>query len=123
MTDPLKAFMQGNALSAPVFEPGSRYHGSDTAQWTRPDGELLVYARRRFIPPPDQFATQQEHRVQGGDRVDNLAAHYLGDPQQYWQLCDGNGAMRPAELTATVGKRLRITLPAGVPGLSGADDD
>lgn len=116
MTDPLKAFMQANALSAPAFPPDSRYHGLDTAQWQRPDGELLVYVRRRFIPQPQRFATMQEHRVQAGDRIDNLAARYLGDPQQYWRLCDGNGAMRPDELTQTVGRRVRITLPEGVPG-------
>jgi hypothetical protein len=120
MTDPLKAFMQANALTAPAFAPDSRYHGLDTAQWTRADGEQVVYARRRFIPQPDQFATQQEYRIQGGDRIDNLAAQFLGDAQQYWRLCDGNGTMRPDELTATVGRRLRITLPAGVPG---AGDD
>lgn len=116
MTDALKAFMQANALTAPAFAPDSRYHGSDTAQWTRADGELLVYARRRFIPSPEQFATLHEYRVQSGDRVDNLAAKHLGEPLRYWQLCDGNGAMRPNDLTATVGRRLRITLPEGVPG-------
>ena len=120
MTDPLKAFMQANALTAPAFPPGSRYHGLDTAQWTRANGEAVSYVRRRFVPPPESFATLSEHRVAEGDRPDNLAAKYLGDPQQYWRLCDGNGVMRPDELTETVGKRLRITLPEGVPGGSSA---
>lgn len=118
MTDPLKAFMQANALSTPAFAPDSRYHGLDIAQWTRPDGTAVSFVRRRFIPPPERFATLQEHRVAQGDRLDNLAARYLGDPQQYWRLCDGNGAIRPAELTETIGRRLRITLPEGVPGVS-----
>ena len=116
MTDPLKVFMQANALTAPTFAPDSRYHGLDTAQWARPDGELVTYVRRRFIPPPESFATLREHRVVEGDRLDNLAATYLGEAQQYWRLCDGNGAIRPDELTETIGKRLRITLPEGVPG-------
>ncbi len=120
MTDPLKAFMQANALTTPAFAPDSRYHGLDTAQWTRPDGETLSFVRRRFIPPPERFATLQEHRVAQGDRLDNLAAQYLGDPQQYWRLCDANGAIRPDELIETLGRRLRITLPEGVPGA--ADD-
>ena len=120
MTDPLKAFMQANALTTPAFAPDSRYHGLDTAQWTRPDGETLSFVRRRFIPPPERFATLQEHRVAQGDRLDNLAAQYLGDPQQYWRLCDANGAIRPDELIETPGRRLRITLPEGVPGA--ADD-
>ena len=116
MSDPLKAFMQAHALTAPAFAPDSRYHGLDTAHWLRPDGEVVTYVRRRFIPPPDNFATLQHHSVAVGDRVDNLAARHLGDPQQYWRLCDGNGAMRPDELTATVGRRIRITLPEGIPG-------
>lgn len=116
MIDPVKAFMQANALTSSAFAPGSRYHGLDTAQWTQPDGELITYVRRRFIPPPENFATLQEHQIVEGDRLDNLAATYLGDPQQYWGICDANGAMRPDELTETLGKRLRITLPEGVPG-------
>ncbi len=116
MTDPLKAFMQANALSSPAFSPDSRYHGLDTAQWTRADGVTITYVRRRFVPPPEDFATLQEHRVAEGDRLDNLAASYLSDPQQYWRLCDGNGAIRPNELTDTIGEILRITLPQGVPG-------
>lgn len=119
MTDPLKAFLQANALTAPAFPPGSRYHGLDTAQWRRPDGEAVTYVRRRFVPPPESFATLSEHRVAQGDRLDNLAAKYLGDPQQYWRLCDANGALRPDELTETVGRLLRITLPEGVPGAGG----
>ena len=116
MTDPLKAFLQTNALTAPAFAPDSRYHGLDIAQWTRADGEVVSYVRRHFVPPPEHFATLSEHRVAVDDRIDNLAARYLGDPQQYWRLCDGNGALRPDELTETVGRTLRITLPEGVPG-------
>jgi hypothetical protein len=116
MTDPLKAFMQAQALTAPAFPPDSRYHGLDIAQWTRPDGTAVPYVRRRFVPPPENFGTLQEHRVAAGDRLDNLSARYLGDPQQYWRLCDGNGALRPNELTEAIGRVLRITLPEGVPG-------
>lgn len=116
MIDPLQAFLQANALTAPAFAPDSRYHGLPLAQWTRADGETLSYVRRRFIAPPENFATLGEHAIEIGDRLDNLAVRYLGDPLQYWRLCDGNGAIRPDELTGTIGKRLRITLPEGVPG-------
>jgi len=118
MSNPLKAFMQQNALTAPAFPPDSRYHGLDIAHIERGDGEQVAYVRRRFIPPPERFATLHEHRVAQGDRLDNLAAQQLGDPQQYFRLCDGNGALRPDELTESVGRRLRITLPEGVPGAS-----
>jgi hypothetical protein len=47
-----------------------------------------------------------------------LAGQYLGDPALFWRLCDANRAMRPEELTETVGRQLRITLPQGVTGIS-----
>ena len=45
---------------------------------------------------------------------------YLGDPEQFWRVCDANRAMRPDELTETIGRRLRITLPEGIPGAPNA---
>ncbi|HUG29447.1 MAG TPA: LysM domain-containing protein [Candidatus Limnocylindria bacterium] len=119
MTDPLKAFLQSTAMTAPAFAPGSRYHGLDIARWTRPDGKEVPYVRRRFVPQPESFATAGEHRVSVGDRLDNLAHQYIGDPQRYWQICDANGVIRPEELTETVGRRIRLTLPEGVPGGTG----
>jgi hypothetical protein len=58
--------------------------------------------------------------VVAGDRLDNLAARHLGDPQQYWRICDANRAVRPDELIETLGRALRITLPEGVPGVPDA---
>ncbi|MFL5804527.1 MAG: hypothetical protein ACJ8CR_22625 [Roseiflexaceae bacterium] len=49
-----------------------------------------------------------------------LPAGYLDDPEQFWRICDANRAMRPDELTETVGRRLRITLPEGIPGMPNA---
>jgi nucleoid-associated protein YgaU len=120
MIDPIQAFMQANSLVTPVYPPESRYHGIATAQWTQPDGSVVAYLKRRFVPPVEHFSVLQEHRVTEGDRLDNLATRYLGDPTQYWRLCDANGAVRPDELTETAGSTLRITLPEGVPGVSDA---
>ncbi len=114
--DPVQAFMQANALATPLFPPTSRYYGIASAQTTATDGTVITYLKRRFVPPPENFSLLAEHLVVSGDRLDNLAARYLGDPQQYWRICDANGAMRPAGLTETVGVRLRITLPEGIPG-------
>jgi len=121
MIDPIQAFLQSNALVTPLFPATSRYHGIEAVQLTRPDGTKVAYIRRRFVPPPENFALLQEHSVAEGDRLDNLAARYLGDPLQYWRICDANRAMRPEDLTATAGRRLRITLPEGIPGAADAD--
>jgi hypothetical protein len=97
------------------FPITSRYHGTETAQ-LRTAGRTVVYLRRRFVPSPERFVTVQEHTVSEGERPDTIAASYLGDPEQFWRLCDANAAMHPAELTATLGRRLRITLPEGIVG-------
>jgi hypothetical protein len=62
------------------------------------------------------LAQLQQHTIGQVDRLDVMAAQYLGDPQLFWRICDANGAMRPEDLTATVGRVLRICLPAGIPG-------
>jgi hypothetical protein len=54
--------------------------------------------------------------VTQGERLDIIAATYLGDPEQFWRICDANNAMRPDELTETPGRQLRITLPEGIQG-------
>src|SRR5262245_29056175 len=118
--DPVQAFLEANALVTPLFPPTSRYHGIAAGQLELPDGRVIAYVKRRFVPPPEDFALLSEHRVVAGDRLDNLAARYIGDPQQYWRICDANRAMRPDELTETVGRWLRITLPEGIPGVTDA---
>ena len=116
MSDPLQAFLQPGSLQNSLFPITSRYHGILTATLETVDGRTIVYLRRRLVPPPEQFALLQEHTVTEGDRLDNITAQYLGDPEQFWRVCDANGAMRPEELTEIIGRRLRITLPEGVPG-------
>lgn len=103
-----------------MFSITSRYYNTPTLQLETADGRTIVYLRRRFVPPPERFALLQEHTVTEGDRMDNLAAQYLGDPEQFWRICDANGAIRPEELTETIGRRLRITLPDGIPGVPNA---
>ena len=103
-----------------INEPGDRYEQeadrvAETIM-TTPDGTEVKYLRRRFVPPPENFALLQEHTVTEGERLDHIAAKYLGDPEQFWRLCDANGAIRPNELIESVGRRIRITLPENIPG-------
>ncbi|WIM04793.1 MAG: LysM domain-containing protein [Candidatus Nitricoxidivorans perseverans] len=120
MSDPLQALLEAGMLNNSSFPPNSRYHGAAVATLERKNQEPVAYLKRRFVPPPENFSVVQEHAVVEGDRLDNLAARYLGDPELYWRLCDANRAVRPGEITETPGARLAITLPEGVPGASDA---
>lgn len=115
MSDPVKAFLQNSGLQQPRFAANSRYAGQETAEWQRADGQTVLYVTRRFVPPPEHFATLQEYRVEENDRLDNIAARFYSDPELYWRLCDANGAMHPPDLVDEPGRRLRITLPDGIP--------
>lgn len=115
MSDPLQALLQGVAKPN-LFPPNSRYSGIGINTLTTADGKTIPFLQRRFIPPPEDFALLQEYTVVEGDRLDNLAARYVGDPERFWQLADANAAMSPEELTEMVGRILQITLPAGIPG-------
>lgn len=114
----LEALLQGLPLSATLFPANSRYAGIATAVLD-PDGEHpIIYLRRRFVPKPEQLALLREHVVLDGERPDHIAAAELGDPEQFWRLCDANRAIFADELIAELGRRLRITLPEGMPGNS-----
>jgi len=97
------------------FPPTSRYYDTPTKTLALEDGSHLVYLSRRFVPPGSRFALLSVHTVVAGERLDVVAGSELGDPQAFWRICDGNDAMRSDDLTATLGRRLRITLPEGIP--------
>jgi hypothetical protein len=99
--------------AAASFPLTSRYAGIATAT-LEADGKTVVYLKRRFVPPPARFVLLQLHTVRQGDRLDNIANTYLGDPLAFWRICDANNAFRPQELTDTPGRQLRITLPEGI---------
>ena len=95
-----------------MFPPTSRYHGIEYAKYEPAEGKEIAYLRRRFLPlVTSSLPFVAEHVVTQGERLDNITARYLGDPEQFWRLCDANNAMRSDELTSTVGRRLRITFP------------
>jgi hypothetical protein len=116
MTDPLKALLDAGVLKSSAFPENSRYHGVEITAFEQTGKEPLAHLKRRFIPASERYSILREHTVVEGDRVDNLAAQYFGDPELYWRLCDANVVMHPQELTETVGAKVLITLPEGVPG-------
>jgi hypothetical protein len=97
-----------------VFPSTSRYAGIEIAERRAPDGRLVRYVRRRLLPAVPREPAATEHVVVQGERLDNITARHLEDPELFWRLCDANGALHPAELTARVGRRLRIPSPLEV---------
>lgn len=114
MSNPLEAFFDAGLLQKTAFPPESRYHGIAIKSLAGPDGVPVPYLARRPVPAPERFADLSEHRVKQGERLDRIAATQIGDPTQFWQLCDANGTIKPEELEVP-GARIRITLPADVP--------
>ena len=97
-----------------MFEPTSRYYGIETVKMTVGGDEgmrIISYKRRRIIPSGETMITLGEHTVTQGDRLDNLAARYVGDPEQFWRICDANDVLRPEELTEEIGWIIKIGLP------------
>ena len=97
-----------------MFEPTSRYNSIETVKMEVFEGgesRVVSYKRRRIIPQGEAIATLAEHSVVQGDRLDNLAARYLGDPEQYWRICDANNVLRPEELNEEIGRTIKIGLP------------
>ena len=119
MSDPAPGVFQ-NVVKLHPFPPASRYFEIETTKWRTPEGKTIVHIRRRFLPPAERFQQILEHSVVQGDRLDNITANYLGDPEQFWRVCDANNAMQPDELTEIPGTKIRITLPEGIPGAPNA---
>lgn len=121
MMDPLQALIAAGAIPANTFPPNSRYASIPILAHDPGDGRPHIpYLGRRLVPQPDSHALLGEHSVASGDRLDNLAAAYLGDPELWWRIADANLAAHPDELTSIVGRRLRIAAPSGMPGVHDA---
>jgi hypothetical protein len=122
MNYPLMAMVQLGVVPPVTFPTDSRYYGFGVQYYSAPNGQVIAYLARRIVPQPGapNFATINQYTVHQGDRLDLIAAKYLGDPLMAWLICDANGAIRPHDLVATPGRVLAITTPQGVPGGSGA---
>ena len=94
-----------------MFEPTSRYAGvhDTTLTVTEPDGSTrtIPYKARRFVEPDAAVPVRAFAPLQG-ERPDQLAARLLGDPQQFWRLCDANVVIHPDELGDPPGGRIAV---------------
>ena len=98
-----------------MFDSTSRYFSIGTTTISVPDPEdgtrEVRYVKRRIIPPGDGMTTLVEHTFVQGERLDLITARYLGDPTQFWRVCDANNVQQPEELEAT-GRVIKIAMPS-----------
>ena len=98
-----------------MFSIKSRYYSLAILKYQASDGRQIAYVSRRFLPQGSEFDLLMQHLVARGERLDNITAQYLDDPEQFWRICDANNVISPFELEE-VGETIRITLPQGIPG-------
>lgn len=97
-----------------MFDKTSRYFNLETTTKSVPDQDDgtrdVRYVRRRIIPSSENLTTLVEHTVAQGERLDNITARYLGDPTQFWRVCDANDVLQPEKLEETE-RVIEIALP------------
>ena len=121
MNDPIQALLSAGMVPTVSFPPTSRYADVGVAAYTPTPGPgeepvPVPFLRRRLVPRPERFSLLFHHSCVEGDRRDLLAATHLSDAELWWRLADANGVIDPAGMTEPPGRRLRVTLPEGVPG-------
>jgi hypothetical protein len=94
-----------------MFEQNSRYYKIETATLIDPSGREVAYKRRRFLPRAEDLQTLANVTVVQADRLDLISARTLGDPEQFWRICDASDAMNPPDLMSEPGKSVRVPLP------------
>lgn len=115
MDNALSALVQSAVGTGAPTNPSSRYYGSDTEQYTMPNGTIVSYLSRRIIPQATIYTKTQNYNVVSGDRLDNLAARFLGDPILFWMIADANSAEYSDDLTDEPGRVIQIPLVSGIP--------
>lgn len=114
-SDPIQQAIDLGSPTTGSLPSTSRYYRIGTNTLVVPGHEPITYFRRRMLPDPANFALLQQYVVVQGDRLDNITASFLSDPEQFWRLCDANRVMVPEELEVP-GRTTNITLPQGIPG-------
>lgn len=94
-----------------MFDTTSRYYLIETATITASDGRMVSYKRRRLLPRGSEMRTLTEVSIVEDERLDLIAERTLGDPEQFWRVCDANDALDPDDLTAELGRVVRVPIP------------
>lgn len=93
-----------------AFDATSRYARLATATFETSDRRVIAYVRRRFLPRGRTLRELVEVTLGDGDRLDLVSARTIGDPLQFWRVCDANDAMNPFDLEAA-GTTLKVPTP------------
>jgi hypothetical protein len=104
------------AIPVSPFGPSSRYAKVAIGRYQVAIDESVPYVLRRFVTQGREVSLAARHIVHAGDRIDVLAAHYLGDAELNWRIADANIATDMLDLTATPGARIAIPFPPGAAG-------
>jgi nucleoid-associated protein YgaU len=115
MDTALAALIASAAGNGGPTNPSSRYYGATTEQWVLPGGTPVMYLARRIVPQASTYSATQTYTIAEGDRLDNLAARFLGDPLLYWMICDANAARDPEKLTTQAGCAILIPVASTTP--------
>jgi hypothetical protein len=78
-----------------VFEPPSRYLGVETYLAVDRRGRTVEVVA---VPDAAAQALAGVHVRREGERLDHLAARYLGDAVLWWRIAERNDVMVPAAL-------------------------
>ncbi|MFC8095402.1 hypothetical protein [Streptomyces sp. NPDC057301] len=87
-----------------MFEPPSRYATVETYNVPDHRGRLVEVVA---VPPAPATPSAGIHRTRQGERLDHLAARYLGDATLWWRIAERNDVM----LTAALAEAREIDIP------------
>lgn len=71
-----------------MFGPTSRYYTLETSTHIGADGKHASFKKRRFLPNGQSMPILVEVKLKQGERLDLITARSLGDPEQFWRICD-----------------------------------
>jgi hypothetical protein len=115
MDNALAALVKSGVGTGAPTNPSSRYYGSGVEQIALASGVTVSYLSRRIVPKMSLYSQTQNYSVVAGDRIDNLAARFLGDPILFWMIAEANGVEDAESLTAEPGRTILIPLVSGIP--------
>lgn len=96
-----------------MTDPQSRYARTPVTQYTTPEGRRVACFSPRLVPLGRTLPVLGTIEITPLDRIDRLAARALGDPRQFWRLCDANDVIDPIAFAQAPGD---VIVPEPEPG-------